>query len=127
VHVTPVLLRALDEFRYELGARIIFSPLRGSLYARSGHAKDSYHYKGMAADLMFPDTPLLEAFFAATRFMDFGGIGVYPYWAPDPGLHVDVRPARMRAYWWRDQEGRYIWLHQAKEIRHLFTILETTA
>jgi len=117
------LLEALDDFRDELNAPIIFSPARGSLFATSGHSEKSYHYQGKAADIMFPQTPLLEAFFSATRFIAFGGIGIYPYWKPDAGLHVDIRPASMRAYWWRDKRGKYYWLHDANEIRALMPLL----
>jgi len=117
------LLEALDDFRDYIAAPIIFSPVRGSLYATSGHSEKSLHYQGKAADIMFPQTPLLEAFIAATRFIAFGGIGIYPYWKPDAGLHVDIRATRMRAYWWRDKRGKYYWLHDANEIRALMPLL----
>lgn len=131
--VSPRLLTALDLFRGELKSEIRFMPHRRALACLKGHSPSSYHYplyKGeqldrpcMAADIYFPALNLLEAFFQASRFPHFGAIGIYPFWNPDPGLHVDVRLGTMRAYWWRDFSGEYYWLHSAKEIRELLPIL----
>jgi hypothetical protein len=87
----PALLVGLDNLRAALGHSVAISPAAGSLY-RPGDLT-SQHGKGKAADIMLPaGSDLARAFAIAQTIPEFGGVGVYPYWKPTPGLHVDTRP-----------------------------------
>ncbi|MBW7956542.1 MAG: DUF882 domain-containing protein [Deltaproteobacteria bacterium] len=90
--LNPALLEKLDEFRHRLGSRVIISPAPGSLIRPAGD-NESQHVYGRAADVMIPDTTLVQAYSVA-REVGFTGIGVYPHWKPYKGLHLDVRPDR---------------------------------
>lgn len=115
--VHPVMVEALDELRRELGAPITVSPNPNALVSLDGHHEDkSWHYiipgrntRGMAADIMVDKARLFEAWMAAQQVVYFGGIGLYPFWTPKPGLHVDMRPYYNRALWWRDAESNYFY------------------
>jgi len=77
-------------------------------FATTGHARNSKHYLGQAADIVIMGLPLSLQFFYAIR-AGFRGIGVYPYWNT-PGLHVDVRPlddGHPIDMWFRDKNGLY--------------------
>ena len=80
------LIFKLDAMRRFAGVPIIIH----CAYDTFGHSKDSYHYKGMAADLHFVGRNLLDQFIIASRF--FSGIGCYDetVWQHS-GLHVDIR------------------------------------
>jgi len=83
------LVKQLDELRDFIGYPIYI------LYGSQGkHSKKSYHYTDpcKAVDCYCKDLSLLDFYFAAERF-NFGGIGIYPYWKPYPGLHLDIRGA----------------------------------
>lgn len=61
------------------------------------------HGKGLAVDVICPDLPLMDFYFAASRFL-FNGIGVYPGWKYagkiEGGLHLDQRQGvSHRALW----------------------------
>ena len=128
--VHPVMVRALDLLRQTLAAPVVISPSPGALVATDGHSDDppSWHYivprrntRGMAADVMVATHDLFAAFMAAQKIVCFGGIGVYPFWKPKPGLHVDLRPYHVRTLWWRDEDGEY---HYPKEHRGWQEMLE---
>ena len=70
-------------------------------FAGDGHATDSQHYTGRACDFHVEGVSTLEAWLALERFLKFGGIGLYPDWAPVPGFHADVRDTPYRARWAR--------------------------
>lgn len=74
---------------------------------------NSWHNYGLAVDLHIEDMSVVEQFIAASRFLSFTGIGVYPYWHR-PGLHLDVRPGNKcyRSYWGCAGPGRYVPLTQ---------------
>ncbi|KKM98698.1 hypothetical protein LCGC14_1155440 [marine sediment metagenome] len=80
-------------------------------YATRGHAKNSQHYLGAAADFHIEGMGLFAQYEAAQRFK-FTGIGVYPFWS-NPGLHVDVRPLKVHAQvepgarWVKNEAGVY--------------------
>lgn len=92
----PALLFALDVLRDELNAPVVISPAKGSLGRRMGKATSLHNVElhGMvyAADVLLPLAwGVGEGFEAARDLRLFSGIGVYPFWKPRPGLHLDVR------------------------------------
>ena len=94
--VHPALLFALDVLRDTLGAPVVISPAAGSLGRRLGGSSSLHNVDvfGMvyAADVLLPlSWGVAEGFDAARNVRLFSGIGVYPFWKPRPGLHVDVR------------------------------------
>lgn len=94
--VHPALLFALDVLRDTLNAPVVISPAAGALGRRLGGSSSLHNVDvfGMvyAADVLLPLTwGVAEGFDAARNVRLFSGIGVYPFWKPRPGLHVDVR------------------------------------
>jgi len=55
---------------------------------------NSYHCKGMAADICSPDCDLLYLIKYVSAISAFRGIGLY-----DDHIHVDVRPEGQEYYW----------------------------
>lgn len=98
-------LQALDILREYVG-----SPIRiheSNPVPNSAHKPDSAHFIGRAVDCSCQNLPLWDFFLAATRVLQFTGIGVYPHWN-SPGLHLELRDdATLRKYWWRDESGIY--------------------
>ena len=109
------LVNRLDSFADELKHPVIVT----SGYAMGGHVSNSYHYKGMAADIIVPAVPLLDLYLFADKF-GWNGLGIYPFWKykgiRTGGLHLDIRD--VPASWWRDEEGRYH-IFSTDELRHL--------
>ena len=108
------LLRKLDAFREALAKPVMISPAPGSLGRLTG-STTSMHYAGggvvRAADVMLPEGPDLRTAYLVARDVGFTGIGLYPFWQPYPGLHLDVRPDRTAgdpATWSRLADGRYV-------------------
>tara|TARA_Y100000310_G_C20635866_1_gene791119 strand:- start:358 stop:777 length:420 start_codon:yes stop_codon:yes gene_type:complete len=101
------LILALDKLREAADKPII---IHGG-YAESGHSENSYHYRGMAADLHIEGYSLLDQFLLAERQGVFGGIGVYPFpeWN-NPGLHLDVRKSYQKPVRWARIDGKYVGL-----------------
>jgi len=71
-------------------------------YEKSGHSKESEHYKGNAVDFHIKtETPFLEqirklaAIFEDLQVADRIGFGIYPTWK-NPGFHLDVRGTEAR-------------------------------
>ena len=92
----PALLFALDVLRDALNAPVGISPAAGSLGRRLGGSSSLHNVDvfGMvyAADVLLPlSWGVAEGFDAARNVRLFSGIGVYPFWKPRPGLHLDVR------------------------------------
>lgn len=92
----PALLFALDVLRDALNAPVFISPAKGSLGRRMGMSTSlhnvQFHGQVYAADVLLPSSwGVAEGFDAARNVRLFSGIGVYPFWKPRPGLHVDVR------------------------------------
>jgi len=109
--VHPQLVYALDLMRSMSHHAIHLSPVEGAAYATSGHAPNSYHYKGMAADV-FSETDPVKFAWVVLRTPAIRGIGLYPYWSGGHlqiygGWHLDIRPAQYRAVWWQDRDGVY--------------------
>lgn len=92
----PALLLALDVLRDTLNAPVAISPAAGALGRRVGRSISLHNVDvfGMvyAADVLLPVSwGVEEGFDAARNVRLFSGVGVYPFWKPRPGLHVDVR------------------------------------
>lgn len=94
------LIIRLDQLRELAGKPIIIH----CGYATEGHSLNSFHYKGMAADLHIEGYSLLDQYLLAEQAGPFGGIGVYPDWSR-PGLHLDVRPGPHKR--WGRTDGIY--------------------
>lgn len=89
---------------------------------RSGDPKQ--HGIGLALDLICPSIPLLDFYFAASRFA-WKGIGIYPDWELNGkkvgGLHVDLRVNEKRDLWMGVKENGnqvYVALNQEQLKKH---------
>lgn len=98
------------------------------------HNPRSLHYQGRAFDLMFPRNALATAWLTAMRFPKFGGVGAYPFWRPDPGLHLDTRitfdeeqGTGFRVLWVCDREGKYNYLNDEAGILRFVEMLREAA
>lgn len=94
--IQPALLYALDVLRETLEAPVVISPAPGSLGRRLGGSKSLHNIDvfGMvyAADVLLPlSCGVTEGYEAALNVRLFSGVGVYPFWKPRAGLHLDVR------------------------------------
>lgn len=105
--MNPDFLLELDNFRSTLSCQIRI--LCG--FAISGHAVDSYHYRGRAVDcrLIKDGAPLSisEHILIAIK-APFGGVGIYTHSPNGPFLHLDNRLATYdRKIWVCEKEGEY--------------------
>ncbi len=100
--VDPGLVLDMDVICSEAGVKFCVH----EAYATSGHADDSYHYRGLAVDGHFAPglTPAQQ--FRLLYLRGFGGVGWYPGWN-NPGWHVDKRPGA-RVFWFREGD-RYVY------------------
>ena len=101
------------------------------------HDATSWHYAlpqrnrwGQAFDLMFPRSKLATAWLTAIRYHEFGAVGAYPFWSPDPGLHCDTRPVGLeeqgpghKVLWWKNQAGQYAYLATEQDIVEFLAVL----
>jgi len=73
-------------------------------YTTFGHAANSYHYQGLAADfqLTSPVQPF-EQFVVLSSFREIGGLGWYPEWNT-PGWHIDLRENSRQVRWVRSAD-----------------------
>ena len=98
----PELLPKLDAFREGWGAPVMISPAPGAVGRRAPSSVKSQHNVTLwgttrAVDIMPIGMKTKADFKKAVeiaKLVGFSGIGVYPDWSPQPGLHVDVRPGR---------------------------------
>ncbi len=98
--MNPDLLERLDRFRRLLDAPVMVSPAAGALGRHLGPDSNSQHNVDVwdevrAVDVM-PHLPIEEmsrAFDLAVE-AGFTGIGLYPDWRPQWGMHLDVRADR---------------------------------
>lgn len=65
----------------------------------TGHAKDSYHYKGRAIDGRLIGATLTDHFYIWLR-SPFGGAGLYTWGAGGPFFHFDDRPQIYKKTLW---------------------------
>lgn len=105
----PDFLLQLDNFRAVIAKP--FSLLCG--YESSGHAENSYHYKGRAVDGRFLDLETREALSLEEHLLialraPFGGVGIYTWGSGGPFLHLDNRLATHdRKIWVSTEKGKY--------------------
>ena len=97
-------MRRADMLRCDIGFPMFV--LDG--YATSGHADDSYHYKGEAIDFWSPADPR-RVWREINRF-GFGGAGTYYWGYHKPFYHVDDRPSHLYQRWVCMERKRYIYL-----------------
>lgn len=99
----PRLIPMLDQFREEWGAPVRISKAIGAVGRRMSLSEKSMHnvtrWKMVKAVDIMPvglkaKADFLRAFNLAKK-IGFTGIGLYPDWVPQGGLHVDVRPDRV--------------------------------
>lgn len=100
--MSPELLAKLDALRGALGYPIVITQ-SGRLYG-TGYHNPLIHGTVQAVDVQ-PISPTTggaltraeaEIFVAEAARAGFGGTGVYPYWLPRPGFHLDVGPSGRR-------------------------------
>lgn len=94
--IHPALLFGLDVLRETLEAPVVISPAPGSLGRRLGESKSLHNVDvfGMvyAADVLLPlSCGAAHGVEVACNLRLFSGVGVYPFWKPRSGLHLDVR------------------------------------
>lgn len=91
------LLLRLDAFRERWGAPVMLSPAQGGLgrHDDSGSQHNVNLWGEVRASDIMPQGMISVAdrqrAVRIAREVGFTGIGVYPGWAPYPGIHVDVR------------------------------------
>lgn len=114
------LVLGLYELRKYVGKPVVIL----CAYETRGHT-GKYHPLGMAADIYIKGMNVIDQFVAASRFDVFNGIGVYPHWRPQGGLHLDIRPRtegnEPDARWLRDRNGVYLpltWQNMIKEVNN---------
>ena len=98
VKLSSVLLWKLLRFRCMVDGPVsITSGYRcPSENTKIGGDRNSYHMKGMAADI-FVENAYLEELLGLAKFVGFTGIGVY---SKKNFLHLDVRPGKLKI--WKD-------------------------
>lgn len=124
------LLELMALIREETEQPIIYLS-SGEFWTGKAHSKFSLHKVGIdhanslrntalvpkvgvtykAFDVACPTLPLAEFYLIAEKFIQGGGLGIYPYWRR-PGLHIDVREEGHPGYgarWWRDKGGEYLY------------------
>jgi len=92
------LLAMLEAIRCQFGPVTITSGYRSPDYNRAvGGAENSYHLRGMAADIQVQDESPLRVYQWADRLFPVSGLGLYE--RGDGGwVHIDSRSERAR---WR--------------------------
>lgn len=100
-------LRTLDKYRHELQMPIMISPHRDSLGRKAGKPTSEHYFDGSrylrVADVMphtrgrsFDREEMAYAVELAKTM--FSGVGLYPYWSPYAGLHLDLRPGKQKTW-----------------------------
>lgn len=99
----------LDEYRDRLGMVVSVSPAPGALGRETGSKTSQHYFDGTrylrVADVMphkkggiaLDHGEMLYAVELA-REVGFTGIGLYPYWHPFPGLHLDMRDGPLKTW-----------------------------
>jgi len=105
--IDPHLVACLDKYRASRppgrAGRVSISTAPGALGRHGGALSSSQHnvdrWPTVRAADVFPaglgdDAEAFAVEYALARAAGFTGIGIYPDWAPHPGLHLDVRRDR---------------------------------
>lgn len=97
----PRLLVLLDAFRSHINQPVEISPAPGALGRRRGDASTQHNVdrwgQVRAADLMLGWLTSRKAVVESVETLSrigITGIGIYPHWSPQPGIHVDTRRDR---------------------------------
>jgi len=105
LNMQPDFMSKIMDLRVSCRSRIIVhGPQRGG-FSCGGHAPNSAHYLGLAADIHFPDINYDSAS-NFIRKIGFQGVGFYEHWKPIPGFHIDMAVRRSR--WCRTVNGLYV-------------------
>jgi len=114
----PLILE-LDAFRHKIN-----TPIFISCGTQGKHENGSYHYQGLALDILFPEKEkkdIPNLFLLALKFK-FNGIGIYTDWQYKNkvigGMHIDFRPTPQRATW-IGTNGSYLGV-DFQSLYHLF-------
>ena len=83
-----------------------FAPGVGHDFANSFHYPQPPEGLGLAIDFYMEGKTIISQFLIASRF-PWTGIGLYPFAKPYAGVHCDLRPADVRALWWKNAHGEY--------------------
>ena len=122
-YMDPEILELVDDFREALGYRVSISPAPGAIGRSAGLSGTRHNVERwgqvMALDI-FPEKVEPRRWVAVAREVGITGLGFYPDWRPQPGLHIDSRSTRhARVATWggvRDKPGsrqRYVGLEAA--------------
>ena len=111
VNMSLGFMLKLEAMRSQLGSSFVIHKNGG--FAVAGHADNSLHYVGLAADLhicrptAFEPRDVVEQALLAWKW-SFLSIGIYPFWK-QPGLHLDDRTAvgQEKVVWFQDRDGKY--------------------
>ena len=95
----------LDELRDIAGAPV-------NIHCAYEDRVKGYHPLGLACDFHVSGMSVIDQFIIASK-LPFNGIGLYPYWN-QRGLHVDIRPADVKYFWYRDKHMNY---HEFKSMQ----------
>ena len=92
--MSPELVARLNLFRERLGYPVYISPAFGAVGRMGGNSTTRHNYERykevQAIDVM-PSKHEPERWIRIAEEVGFKGIGYYPDWEPDAGLHLDDR------------------------------------
>lgn len=80
-------------------------------YDSKGHSEMSYHYKGLAVDIIICTLMSMREQWTYIRTAGFEGIGIYPHWkykVYSGGFHLDLRD--IPQIWRQMPDGNYRYL-----------------
>ena len=100
------LVGRLDSLREWINCPIIVT----EGYDSKGHSDMSYHYKGLAADIIICTTMDMREQWNYIKIAGFDGIGIYPHWkykVYSGGWHVDLRD--IPQIWRQMPDGKYVY------------------
>ena len=80
-------------------------------YCKTGHAKNSFHYKGRALDFWTKLSPR-KVMRVVDRFGLFNGFGIYFWGSHKVFYHIDDRNEKRYNRWVSPKSGKYIYLIQ---------------
>lgn len=108
-NISMDIVRELDFLRDWIGHSIIIT----AGFDSKGHSDNSYHYKGLAVDIIILSPFSLKEQWKYIRGTKFQGIGLYPNWhyhgIKRGGWHLDLRVDPQ--IWRLNEKNEYIyWL-----------------
>lgn len=132
-YISLRLMLELDRFCQEQALTpLITSGIGGT------HSAKSWHYKGCALDVMFPDVDLCDlpkTIFEVAQRYEFSGLGLYNQWALQKGgakiggMHFELDPEwknwERKKLWVRTQDGDFAPSEEAYQKYFLLTTTPT--